>query len=149
MPLGSVVVTLPIHPLAGQVVNVEGFKRQSGRQYVLVRHPDGSRVGLPLDWTDRWPRRLVGDVSGRQVLLDPAGLKRAALAVADWRSRASQKFDLVGDDMIPSGGGTDRPESRMDTALDGDSGAGSGCLGASGATGIRSIRRGKGGQRCR
>ena len=51
----TVTITLPIHPLVGRELTVERLKRQSGRQYVMVEHPDGSRVGIPLDWTDRWP----------------------------------------------------------------------------------------------
>lgn len=142
VPWESVVITLPIHPLAGQCVPVDGLKKQSGRQYVLVRHPDGSKVGLPLDWTDRWPQRSVPGIDGRQPLLVAEGLQSVALAVEDLKDRIGQKFETHRNCMITSAGATERPRSRMDISIGGDSRTSSGCLGTSGASGIRCSKQG-------
>lgn len=137
MPWGSVIITLPIHPLVGQAVVVEGMKRQAGRQYVQIRHPDGSKLGLPLDWTDRWPAQEMPELEGRRPLLAPDGLQRVALIVAAARQRVSQKLDSDREGTTLTRGGGEGPESRLEPAFAADPRAGSGCLGASGAQGPR------------
>jgi hypothetical protein len=133
------VITLPIHPLAGQSVAVEGLKRQSGRQYVRVRHPDGSTVCIPIDWTDRWPARRVPEVDEQGALLDAQGLRQAALVVADWQSRVRQKVDTDREGTTLAAGGANRPRPGVGEALGGNPRAGSGNLGASGSTGARRV----------
>jgi hypothetical protein len=139
VPWESVVITLPVHPLAGQSVVVEGLKRQSGRQYVRVRHPDGSVLAVPVDWTDRWPQRCVPEVGTRRALLDPRRLQRAARVVADWQSRVGEKIDACNKGVTLAAGGADRRAPRMGATLGDDPGSSSGSMGAPGSTGARGI----------
>ncbi len=132
-------ITLPIHPLAGQTVAVDGLKRQGGRQYVRVRHPDGGVIAVPIDWTDRWPQGCVPEVGTRRALLDPKRLQRAAQMVADWRSRVGEKVDARDRGMTLAVGGSDWSAPAVGTALGDDPGSRSGSMGAPGSTGGRRI----------
>ena len=47
-------VTLPVHPFHGMALAVMRLKRDhQGHRYVIVEHPHGGQLRLPLDWTDR------------------------------------------------------------------------------------------------
>jgi hypothetical protein len=79
-----VTVTMRVHPLGGMQLAVVSFKRdhQSGRRFVVVEHPRGGQLVLPLDWTDRGPLQQVPTVDGREVVADVAALLRLAQAVS-------------------------------------------------------------------
>lgn len=45
---------MPVHPLLGQSLRlVRDYRDRSGRSFVLVEHPEGCVVRLPVEWTDR------------------------------------------------------------------------------------------------
>ena len=52
VPLGSVIVTSPIHPLHGQQLDVRNVKQQAGFIEICVSHPDGGVLTLPAWATD-------------------------------------------------------------------------------------------------
>lgn len=143
VPWETVTITLPIHPLIGRELAVERLKRQGGRQYVMVEHPDGSRVGVPLDWTDRWPSAR-GESAAR---LDAQGLKQAGAAVADWRGRLCEKLDEGDRRMTLARGGSDGGVP-VASALKREASQGVGSLGALGSSSARRSRH-RGGSSCR
>jgi hypothetical protein len=143
VPWETVTITLPIHPLVGRELTVERLKRQSGRQYVMVEHPDGSRVGVPLDWTDRWPSTR-GESAAR---LDAQGLEQASVAIADWKGRLCEKLDEGDRSMTLARGGSDG-RVPVASALRREASPGFGSLGALGSSSARRNRH-RGGQSCR
>ena len=49
----QVVVTLKVHPLVGQSIEViRRVRAHDGRVYLDLLHPDGRAVRLPVEWTD-------------------------------------------------------------------------------------------------
>ena len=74
---GSIVVTHPFHPLAGQRLEVIFERRRAGAEVVLVCEggPAG-RATLPVGWTDRAPAPLAHRL-GLDCLLELAALVEA------------------------------------------------------------------------
>jgi len=87
-----VTVTLPIQPFAGMALALVRLERDhQGRRYVIVEHPHGGQLRLPLDWTERAAPASPPQVNGRDVRLSIRGLRALAAAVGIARSR---KLDL-------------------------------------------------------
>ena len=87
-------VTLPVHPFHGMALAVMRMERDhQGRRYVIVEHPHGGQLRLPLDWTDRAAPAAPPQLNGRDVRLSIRGLRALAAAVGVARSR---KLDLGG-----------------------------------------------------
>ncbi|MDP2703406.1 MAG: hypothetical protein Q8P98_15190, partial [Candidatus Rokubacteria bacterium] len=85
-------VTLPVHPFHGMALAVMRLERDhQGRRYVIVEHPHGGQLRLPLDWTDRAAPAAPPQLNGRDVRLSLRGLRALAAAVGVARSR---KLDL-------------------------------------------------------
>ena len=81
-------VTLPVHPFHGMALPVIRLERdQQGHRYVIVEHPHGGQLRLPLDWTDRAAPAAPPQVNGRDVRLSIRGLRALAAAVGVARSR--------------------------------------------------------------
>ncbi|MGH9886776.1 MAG: DUF5372 family protein [bacterium] len=78
-----VVVTHPIHPLAGRALPVVRYLREAGRACVVVRFPDDGPVTIPLDWTDRRPAVPPLALRGKVAKLHPRALPELCARVAD------------------------------------------------------------------
>jgi len=49
-----VVITMPTHPFFGQTLVIARLERSShNKRYILVEHPKGGFLRLPIEWTDR------------------------------------------------------------------------------------------------
>ena len=93
-------VTLPIHPFAGMTLALVRVERDhQGHRYVIVEHPHGGQLRLPLDWTDRAAPAAPPQLNGRDVRLSLRGLRALAAAVGVARSR---KLDLSAVGPAPS-----------------------------------------------
>ena len=117
---------MPIHPLNGVELPVVHFERdhQHGRRYVVVEHPRGGTLRLPIEWTDRGPPWVPPQVDGRPVRLAASGLLRLAnavhaafdrtLAIAGPRSPDSSSGPEGGngDATTSSSGRADEPDRR-------------------------------------
>jgi hypothetical protein len=104
----TVTVTLPVHPLAGNVLPViRWFRSGDDQRYVDVRHPDGHVFRLPLDHTDRGAP-VPAVTALRSAHASVAGLLKLAAAVAAAQA-AERKLD---GDAGRSGTGS-RPEQTL------------------------------------
>lgn len=81
--LHSVTVTLEIHPLYGQELEVV---RSYGADGVWVELSSGERRLLPVRWTSLRPRRDPLQVQGQLVRLDPDAARQLSCWVADRRN---------------------------------------------------------------
>jgi len=89
--LGSLVVTHPFHPLAGQCLPVLFMKRRGGALVVVCAGGAGGRVTvtLPVVWTDRGPAP-----DGHRLSLDAlVALADLVAAIVDLSAREGK--DLV------------------------------------------------------
>lgn len=80
----TVKVTAAHHPLCGQHLPVVRFQRFAGQPAVVVMHPDGSRLRLPLEWTSAASPELT-DTATTDLCLSVSGLE----ALADWLDHRS------------------------------------------------------------
>ena len=88
LPPERVTVTLPIHPFHGMALAVVRLERDhQGHRDVIVEHPHGGQLRLPLDWTDRAAPAVPPQVNGRDVRLSLRGLRALAAAVGVARAR--------------------------------------------------------------
>jgi hypothetical protein len=55
VPMTSVTITRPRHPLQGRLLRVLGRMRRHGRLELLLELPDGSKRLIPQAWTDAEP----------------------------------------------------------------------------------------------
>lgn len=77
-------MTLPIHPLLGQSLQVvRAVRRPDGQGFVDVEHPAGGTLRLPDGWTDRGrPSPAAVTVAGRAPRATAEGLLKVARVVA-------------------------------------------------------------------
>ena len=94
LPLESVVITHPIHPLGGQSVPLLRRLQVLGRPTVLVRFPDGHAAKIPQDWTDLRPVVPPLQLQGRCPLLHPAALLQVRARVDELMHKASSAAKL-------------------------------------------------------
>lgn len=94
LPLESVVITHPIHPMVGQSLPVVRHVRALGRSAVSVRFPDGHTATIPVDWTDLRPAAPPLQLQGRRPLLHPAALQQLRLRVDELMHKASSAAKL-------------------------------------------------------
>jgi hypothetical protein len=76
-------VTMPVHPLKGLQLELlrTRYDHRVRRQMLLAQLPDGGRILLPLDWTDRGQPWVAPMVDGQEVKLCPRGLLALSRAV--------------------------------------------------------------------
>jgi hypothetical protein len=95
-------VTMPIHPLCGETLEVIRWVRfPDGRRYVDVQHPhDGRVIRLPLAFTDRAPSLVAPSDGKKTTLFSAGGLQRLAAAIeaAKGRHQEGRKVD-IGEEM--------------------------------------------------
>ena len=78
----QVTVTLRGHPLQGVRLPVtQAFRTQDGQRYVIVEHPSGFNLQLPVEWTDRSAPLVPPIIGGRHSRLSIASLLKLARAV--------------------------------------------------------------------
>jgi len=66
---------MPIHALAGRRLEVIGSRKDPQRGlYVVVQHPDGGGIALPISWTDVDVVDPALTLQGESVRLDPGAL---------------------------------------------------------------------------
>jgi hypothetical protein len=74
--------TLSVHPFYGMALAaVRNERDQQGRRYVMVEHPRGGHLRLPLGWTDRSAPTSPPTVNGQKVRVSLWGLRALAAAV--------------------------------------------------------------------
>jgi hypothetical protein len=89
-----VIVTLPVHPLAGHVVAVvRSVRCGNGRRYVDLQHPDGHVFRLPEGYTDRAAPAIAAGVAGRGLRATVQDLLRVAAAVGAAKVNEGVKLD--------------------------------------------------------
>jgi hypothetical protein len=107
---------MPIHALAGQRLEVLGSRKDPDRGlYVIVQHPDGCGIALPLSWTDAGIADPALTFEGKVVRLDPCALLDLVHALA---SLEGEKLDRC------RAGSTLRHTTASSTDPDGPAGKG-------------------------
>jgi hypothetical protein len=97
-PSERVTITNPIHPLHGQVVSVRSLRQLGKSVRVIVEHPQGGLVSLPVAETSLEQSLPCAQVEGRTPLFEPKNLQRLAQwietkAVADTKANSSCQQD--------------------------------------------------------
>ncbi|WP_368773761.1 DUF5372 family protein [Corallococcus aberystwythensis] len=89
------VITHPLHPLAGRSLPLIERLRYLGRSCVVVRFPDGRLAKVPEEWTDLkpWPPPLK--YRGKSPKLHPESLRELSALLDDLGHR-SQVHDEEG-----------------------------------------------------
>jgi hypothetical protein len=100
LPLESVVITHPIHPMVGQALPVVRHVRALGGSALVVRFPDGHAATVPVDWTDLRPAAPPLQLQGRHPLLHPVALQQLRVLVDELGRKASSAAKL--DDVAQS-----------------------------------------------
>jgi hypothetical protein len=140
-----VTITMRIHPEQGMALAVVFFRRNhdTGRRFVVVAHPRGGQLWVPVDWTDRGTAQPVPRVGEQEVVADAAALRRLARAVEDCK----KKLDTHREDTLPrvlrvrdaSSGSTGSPPGVVGTTAD-DTTEGTGRVGDVGPQGAAAKR---------
>ncbi|MEC4817579.1 MAG: DUF5372 family protein, partial [Scytonema sp. PMC 1069.18] len=97
-PLGNddrVTITNPIHPLYGQLVVVRSLRKVGELTLVLVEHPDGGLISLPIDETNFQTPKLSVQLSGTPRLFEPKKLLRLSELVAAQLKMNNGKISCV------------------------------------------------------
>jgi hypothetical protein len=93
-----IIVTMPIHPLCGERLEVIRWVRlPDGRRYVDVQQPHSERaMRLPLSFTDRVPSPIPPSNGKKTSLFTSFGLERLASAIEATRNdnQNGKKFDM-------------------------------------------------------
>ena len=71
-------ITNPIHPLHGQSVTVRQIRHLGKSVRVIVEHPSGGLVSLPISETSLEQSLPCAQVEGKTPLFDPQNLQRLA-----------------------------------------------------------------------
>ena len=85
----TVTIIVPVHPFFNrQLVVVRNEREQkSGRRYVVVEHPAGGLLRLPIEWTDQSAPQFAQRINGRELQLDLKRLQKlhqmCAVALGD------------------------------------------------------------------
>ena len=105
LPLESVVITHPVHPMVGQSLPVIRHVRALGGSALVVRFPDGHAAIIPVHWTDLRPAVPPLQLQGRLPLLHPVALQQVRALVDELMLKASSaaKLDDVAQS-VPSSG---------------------------------------------
>jgi hypothetical protein len=78
-----VIITLPIHPLVGRSLPfLREVRDREGRRSVVVEHPAGWALRVPVSWTDRSVSPTPPTVDGQVVRASSVGLRQLAGEVA-------------------------------------------------------------------
>ena len=85
--MGSVTITLPIHPLRGRSFPLV---QRYGHDQVLVESAPGVHLRLPASWTDLRPRLEPPTIDGHEVRLDARAMQDLAHLVRDRLARGSR-----------------------------------------------------------
>lgn len=94
-PSGSIKITNPIHPLHGESVTVRQI-RQCGKQTrVIVEHPSGGLLSLPVEETSLGLPQVSLELAGRKPLFDPQKLWRLAQWVENLDTTATSETVCV------------------------------------------------------
>ena len=100
LPLESVVITHPVHPMVGQSLPVIRHVRALGGSALVVRFPDGHAAIIPVHWTDLRPAVPPLQLRGRLPLLHPVALQQMRALVDELMLKASSAAKL--DDVAQS-----------------------------------------------
>ncbi len=123
-------VTLPVHPLKGMRLPVLRWVRsQDGQRFVIIEHPRGWSIQLPVEWTDQascWTPARIGDKEVKftvRSLLALAEAVETALHAGLDRSQTLPKLSQIPEGAEPSvdaSSGT-QDVSSADDSLEDDS----------------------------
>ncbi len=78
----SVTITNPIHPLHGQLVAVRSIRHLGKSVRVIIEHPRGGQVSLPISETSLVQSLPCAQVEGKTPLFEPKNLQRLVEWVA-------------------------------------------------------------------
>lgn len=99
---------MPIHPLCGQSLPVvQAYRDRSGHCFVHVKHPDGSVLRLPVEWTDRVGPWTAVQVEEKFPKVDAGVLLRLVRALEALREGHEAESGMIhveaGPDATPRG----------------------------------------------
>ncbi len=91
----QLIITNPIHPLYGQSVVVRRLRKVGKLTKVIVEHPDGGLISLPVDETNFDKSKQSVQFEGTPRLFDPEKLLSLSVLVAAQLKIKNEKISCV------------------------------------------------------